>query len=780
MSIKLTFEIVFHSDYHVTDGQRFGLAVDSALLRDHNQSPVLRGTALAGLLRDGFRDLQALVARSDIPNKPDLSSAETRLFGSAETPKAWLYSSTKALPEANGRWGSEDVYRVRINPRTRRAEPQKLFLQEKGNGRIRFTFTVACEEETDKSRADAALLVAAARMVRHLGSGRRRGQGQCEFNLADAQNFIAPPENATWQEAALDIFQTHWLEGQALPPAPEKTTTPVEPDEGAAKRFRLIARLAEPVIVAKKSEVANAFETHQIIPGTVLLGALANRVAKRTQISQNPLAHQQFVEMFFRGGISVTGLLSAQGTSVLFPSVPAPKAWAQCELYPRFARETAEEPHPLYDLSLADKEKCDECGNKLNPVTGFINLDGVERSYHEIKTREEIHTQMNRKTGRVNEGDLYTYEMIEAGQWFVGELRCAPGMWTQLQNSTELRANSAFTLRLGKATRRGYGLTHFYLEEVAEKEPIAWTEYALSERIPSQNAEEPRDLTMLFLTDAILTDDWGRSVHSVDQKMLAKLLKVDASHIKQMEAFVSSRSIDSFNTHRRMPRWRDEAIVAGSMVRFTLEGLTDEAVEEVLRSVETYGTGLRRQEGFGIVAFNHPVFLENPNMNGIPLGHAAAALAQLADITPDALQTATAIQDELRFTREWQTTLDDCWQEKQAMWDALTDKYEAFARLIYLYRYRPVTALLAWIDGENGRLGKETNLWGSRTLAGRDKQPKLEENVVKAVVDLLKQLTDKAQTEQTIGMTMLAERMGKQLKANRRRQGEQQEEVAHA
>ena len=73
MSIKLTFEIVFHSDYHVTDGQRFGLAVDSALLRDHNQSPVLRGTALAGLLRDGFKDLQALVARSGITNKPDLS-----------------------------------------------------------------------------------------------------------------------------------------------------------------------------------------------------------------------------------------------------------------------------------------------------------------------------------------------------------------------------------------------------------------------------------------------------------------------------------------------------------------------------------------------------------------------------------------------------------------------------------------------------------------------------------------------------------------------------------
>ena len=779
MSTKLTFEIIFHSDYHVSDGQRFGMSVDSALLRDHNQSPVLRGTALAGLMLDGFTDLQALVERSDVTANPALDEAKIRLFGSAEKPKEWLFSSTKVLQDENGRWGSEDVWRVRINPRTRRAEPQKLSLQEKGNGRLRFTFTITCEEDTEANRADAALMAASASLVRHLGSGRRRGQGQCEFKLVDAQNFIQKPEKSTWHDAALDTFQSYWLEGNALSPAPAKTTTPIAEDDGQPKRFRIIARLAEPVIVAKKSQVANAFETLQTIPGTVLLGALANRAAKRTQIGQDDNAHAQFVDMFFRGGVSVTGLLPAKGTSLLFPSVTAPKAWAQCELLPHFASETAQNPHPLYDLSQADEENCVKCDNKLKPVTGFINLAG-QREYHDVKTREEIHTKMNRKTGRVNEGDLFTYQMIQAGQWFLGELNCTAGTWTQLQKNTGLRAGEALSLRLGKATRRGYGLTHLFLEEVDAAEPPAWTLSDLKDRIAEQGHENGRELTMLFLTDAILTDDWGCAVHSIEQKTLGKLLDIDSKHITQVEAFVDGRSVDSFNTYRRMPRWRDEAITAGSMVRFTLSGLTDEEIVTALQLVETNGLGLRRQEGFGVAAFNHPVFLTEPKIDGISLGAAADALKKLADTNEDVAKAANAIHEELKFANgTWQKILDKCWRDKKSMWKSLDDRYEALARLIYLYRYRPVAELLAWFDNKNGRsLGKEENLWGKRTLVGRDKQAKLEKPVVDEVVGLLKQLENKPQTQQTVGITMLAERLGEQLQENR--QSAPKKEAPHA
>nr|WP_298981589.1 RAMP superfamily CRISPR-associated protein [uncultured Caldilinea sp.] len=63
MSIRLEFEIVFKSDYHVGAGHGLGLQVDSALLRDPDKVPVIRGTVLAGLLRESMENLCQLAGK---------------------------------------------------------------------------------------------------------------------------------------------------------------------------------------------------------------------------------------------------------------------------------------------------------------------------------------------------------------------------------------------------------------------------------------------------------------------------------------------------------------------------------------------------------------------------------------------------------------------------------------------------------------------------------------------------------------------------------------------
>ena len=47
------------------------------------------------------------------------------------------------------------------------------------------------------------LLVAAARMVRHLGSARRRGRGECRLELIEAEGFPQPADNESWTHRAL-------------------------------------------------------------------------------------------------------------------------------------------------------------------------------------------------------------------------------------------------------------------------------------------------------------------------------------------------------------------------------------------------------------------------------------------------------------------------------------------------------------------------------------------------------------------------------------------------
>ena len=114
MTLTLTFEIALLSDYHIGAGHGLGPTVDSALYRDVDGRPVIRGTTVNGLLRDGlYRLLQLEPLHSDDRVKckasglragdqvPEycgqfLPAAEVcpvcRVFGSPHTPKRWRIS----------------------------------------------------------------------------------------------------------------------------------------------------------------------------------------------------------------------------------------------------------------------------------------------------------------------------------------------------------------------------------------------------------------------------------------------------------------------------------------------------------------------------------------------------------------------------------------------------------------------------------------------------------------------------------------------------------------
>jgi CRISPR-associated protein Csx10 len=52
--VELNFQLEIKTDYHIGAGHGVGAMVDSALQRDGDRVPVLRGTTLVGLLRDGM------------------------------------------------------------------------------------------------------------------------------------------------------------------------------------------------------------------------------------------------------------------------------------------------------------------------------------------------------------------------------------------------------------------------------------------------------------------------------------------------------------------------------------------------------------------------------------------------------------------------------------------------------------------------------------------------------------------------------------------------------
>ncbi len=680
MTTTLTFSITLNSDYHISAGHGHGATIDSALLRDADGVPVIRGTTLAGLLRDGlWRLLQLEPLRANYPPACQASGAEVpgycsrdnlcpvcRLLGTPAQPRHWQISSARPaeMPHhttqawQRGRMAAQVAQRARISPRTRRAETRKLFSQEEGVADLKFTFTITSPYNGDGALDEAALWGAAARMVRQLGRSRRRGQGECLFTLDNLTSDTFPADVENHQDWLLERFAQNWLTGApAKAPQPTAATIAAAPTvspDARPRRFRLLVRADEPLIIARRSEAGNQFETLKAISGSVVRGALAWQAAHRFDLSdRDSTTYAAFAKLFLRDGVTFPALypvrLNSKGTEY-YPAVPAPLNWLTCKT----VGGLPDEGHGMQLLGDGQPTQCliDECGDPLKNYSGeFVVLSSETGNWEDENflfspdQRSELHVELDPRTGRSVEERLYTYTALEASQYFVGDLVCRIAAdWELLRQLTGLAENEPISLRLGKAIRRGYGQVTLWLEPLDDK-PATWLTRPVAERLVN-----PNDIILTLLTDTIITDPWGRFMDGFDDKWLAQELGLQVEFWKNSAA-ARVRAVDGFNGQHGLPRWRDLALQAGSAVRLKLVNPPADWRDK-LAQVEQTGIGLRCNEGFGQIAFNHPLYqaqsIEDADIYLEP------EMRLDADNDPDHSVLAKARSEKI-----WQETLDN-------------------------------------------------------------------------------------------------------------------------
>jgi CRISPR-associated protein Csx10 len=665
--MELKFRLTLTSDYHVGAGHGLGTEIDSALLRDGDGVPVLRGTLLAGLLRDGLRELFRLPELAGHQRCRDSGSSSVqapefcdgtspcplcRILGAPALAKRWQISSARpeeARRPQSERWqagaeGSRPAQRVRVNPRTRRAEARKLFSREEGDGRLHFIFTATCPGEDAATKADAALLLAAARMVRYLGGSRRRGRGECSLHLEDKSQ----------ESDLLSLFRTRWLENQSVPASvPQPAVWQAPQAEGGPVRLRLIVRTDEPLVLAERGEAGNQLATLDYIPGTALLGAFAARAAAIWDLTDpESELYRAFVRVFRRGGVRFPALwLAERQASSLYPCIPAPLDLLSCQLCPGFTHARG---HGITGWARQDQEAgdCPECRKAgipdipLKPLGGYVTVRTKPRRL-EPQEREEMHPRLDFETKRVRTGELFGYTALETGQYFAGELCCASEAdWQTLCRLAGLPGEKKeFSLRVGRACRRGYGLVRAWLERVPGDQSPWSTGLPLKTRI----TDLKETLTLTLLSDAVLVDDWGRCRQTLsDLDWLAGLV---GTAVQVRNCYCAARVVDTFNQHLGLPRWRDVALRAGSAVGFVLvEPFDATQVIERLHHLEQEGLGLRRDEGFGRVAFNHPIYGECAQV-----GDTSIPIPQPLRLESGGASTPALV--EARFERRWDNRL---------------------------------------------------------------------------------------------------------------------------
>jgi CRISPR-associated protein Csx10 len=805
MGITLTFEITLESDYHVGAGHGLGAGVDSALLRDRDGVPVLRGTMLAGLLRDALwrliqteplRERYALCAKSNpkiqTPDYCGQASAEQspvvcpicRIFGSPRQRKHWHITS--ARPEKLAQIGGDRLWQVgetgalltrraRVSPRTRRAEDQKLFSQEEGDGQLRFRFSVESTQFSDGALDEAALLVAAARNVRELGRSRRRGRGECIVHLIEPTDLagIARAPNQSLQDGLLDRFKNRWLD---TPISSAQThfqtyTLPVSLQNDARVRLQILARIEEPVLIAERAEAGNQFETISHISGSTLRGALAQIAAAQFDL-RDETVYRDFQNIFLRGEVNFPALLPAFGWSgeYIVPTIPAPLNLMTCKTYPALSNARTKHPLvPVWDDAQPHTCQAPKCDAPLAPLKDFVmvrDFSADKVTTYKPAVRTEMHIEVEPQRGRVRAGALFGYAALDAGQYLMGELTCASeSAWLRLQTLTGIGEGTAFPIRLGKATRRGYGRVTLMLKRLtSEPNQFVLAEQPIEQRI----ANTPPNVVMLtLLTDAIIYDEWGRASQSFQKAWLARELNLDAPSVELGAHFAATRNVDGFNDQVGLPRWRDLALQAGSSVALQFRALPD---WEQLRRAESAGIGLRRNEGFGQIVFNHPVYAEC---------HGLTTTLDLGELDLASEASTHPLKQSVKYEREWQKLLDALrlqtyLRPKNKMDEHACANFAALAAWLYAQREtaldnviveikrlgKPSSALVQAIgEDEHGSRDKKTYWEKSEGAEARDKIIKLIERLHAQAVKY---------PPPARGLTMLAEQIAAQVAEARR------------
>ncbi len=711
--MQLDFTLTLRSDYHIGAGHGLGSQIDSALLRDGDRVPVLRGSTLEGLLRDGlWRLLQTLPLRSrrkcrasglDDDSSPAYCAADPcplcLIFGTPAQPKHWRISS--ARPEGvkkplfkdaqwkQGQTGTQVAARVRVSPRMRRTEPRKLFQQEEGGRQLKFAFTADCIATDAEAHHEAALLVAAARMVRRFGSARRRGRGECSLALTSVTGWYAElAEDTDWQDHLLEHFNEAWLVD--TPPeisvAPA-TWTGVQATGNGAKRFLLIIRVDEPIVVARRAEAGNIFDCAEHIPTSTLIGALAHEAAERWDLSDQVI-YGHFLDIFRRGAIRFMPLYPAhfdENRDRVLPTIPPPMDLLVCKIDRRLDEHNERRS---YAVSRVPDECClHKCGIPLVPLGEFVSVKGVPEPIRP-KLCEEMHPQINPRTQRAATGNLYGYVAFATGQYFIGEIHCRDEhTWKTLCQLTGIvKEQQPFPLRLGKGTGRGYGLVAAYLEPITDVEMDPWRGIPLTDRVPSATAA----ITLTLLTDAILSDRWGRFQQTLDARLLEELI---GQPVEIINTFCKTSHVSGFNNHLGLPRWRDLAIKAGSAVGFQLRGSTDLAsLQSRLRAIENEGIGLRRHEGFGLVVFNHPIYAGGAGVSGTSF--VLPTELELGDAPTTGI--AAQIRSDFDFIRTWSEDLQDETKFREGLFR--DSKWDAVARWLYGHASQEVSHLKTQLE----------------------------------------------------------------------------------
>lgn len=402
------------------------------------------------------------------------------------------------------------------------------------------------------------------------------------------------------------------------------------------KKINLEIKALSPLAIGRQKPGGNVSEVEQYVPGSVIRGAVASQILKRTNssISDGDDFHQLFLgdkPAIFQNAYLAHSKIKSE-IRVIPATALSSKAKSGFKTKGNGVFDTLIDRFCAEKYSYIYEPNCPVDGGRVDTFTGFYTQK--DEKYYQLSADHRLLTRVgiNRRRATSEERVLYSIAVLNESQEkkqqpqpviYTGEVLVNNDLAISLQQFIQ---NHQDDLRLGGAGSRGLGKV-----KISAKAPIdikstvinridnfnqklrqRWSEWGKIFGNPLETFPENRTyFTVDLQADAILTEKW-RSTTVISTEMLQQYTSVNdfSLHIHAVYSSYDYRS--GWNSAWGLMKDIELVTNKGSVYLFSTENKN--LWLQAWENLEVYGVGDRTCEGFGQVQICnefHSIFREN-------------------------------------------------------------------------------------------------------------------------------------------------------------------------
>ena len=358
------------------------------------------------------------------------------------------------------------------------------------------------------------------------------------------------------------------------------------------KRLRIsIENKKSPFSIASSRAVGNIQESLDFIPGTTIRGAFAGSWLKENVVDSN------FKEIF-------TGDRVVFSNFYIQDAKPIPLTALSCKYHAGLKEE--KDKHGIEDIlipfikagRIPDELECCQylregkpCNAPLKKIRGYYLEDISSGSLEPVRIEKRLiyRTAISPISETALEGALFSQEVIEAGQNFIGDI------WVYddaLLSKIEGFIKKLPSFYIGADKSAGFGRCEILYSEISD----VIDKQELQRRISDFNEKlginkEKTYFSITLQSEAIIMDEFMRYKTFIEPGDLG------LPEAEFVYGIADSRLLQGWNAMTKLPKEDAIAVEKGSVFVFEVNNL--DSVLKRLHETETKGIGKRRGEGFG-------------------------------------------------------------------------------------------------------------------------------------------------------------------------------------